>query len=116
MKVSSIGTRSSRYLACAVMAALGAGSTAFADSLYDSVPSVHVRYGDLDLSTEQGSKILYHRITVAAQQVCERGADIRDLPARTRAEKCEADAISKAVNEVNSPQLAMVHASRTRRG
>ena len=36
----------------------------------DSIPSIQVRYADLNLSTEQGTLTLYRRIKLAAQQVC----------------------------------------------
>jgi UrcA family protein len=117
---------SSRYklawLAALVTAV--AGGNAFAGSAGDlpavnsyssETRSIRVRYDDLDLSTQQGSNALYERISVAARKVCAPD-DIRDLNAMSLSSKCTAAAIDKAVNDVHSPQLAMVHASRTRHG
>lgn len=95
---------------CAAIGALGSAHAADADS-----PALTVRYSDLNLSTEQGSLVLYGRIVAAAQQVCAVD-DIRDLRAFNAAKRCRAQAIANAVRDVNSPMLASVYAARLQHG
>src|SRR5579871_5165807 len=39
-------------------------------TISNEVPSVTVRYGDLNLATEAGAHKLYQRLSAAAQEVC----------------------------------------------
>ncbi len=79
------------------------------------VTSVTVRYGDLDLSSDAGSSVLYRRLTSAARQVC--AADgTRDLNLLAAAQKCEDRAVAHAVQEINSTKLAMIYAARINHG
>jgi UrcA family protein len=94
-----------------VVASVGA----FAATPTVATSSVSVRYDDLNLSTTEGVNSLYHRISSAARQVCP-GVYSRDLYIVAAAQRCEANAVSKAVSEVNNPHLAMVHASRVSQG
>lgn len=91
---------------CTAIGALGSAQAADANS-----PALTVRYSDLNLSTEQGSLVLYGRIVAAARQVCVVD-DIRDLRAFNAAKLCREQAIAKAVRDVNSPMLASVYAAR----
>ena|SRR5579863_578895 len=75
------------------------------------VVSVTVRYGDLDLSSDTGTAVLYKRITSAARQVCLDDGE-RNLGLLAAAYKCEERAIAHAVQEVNSSKLAMLYAAR----
>jgi UrcA family protein len=78
-------------------------------------PEVTVRYSDLNLSTTDGASELYRRISVAARQVCP---DVysRDLRTSVAGERCEANAVAKAVRELNSPQLALIYAAHVSHG
>jgi UrcA family protein len=103
-------------LACLVVfAASAVTTTSFAASPSDEAPSVRVRYDDLNLSTAQGTNALYRRIVRAARDVCPDPYS-RDLDVRAASDRCQAAAIAKAVRDVNSPQLAAVHASHVSRG
>lgn len=101
-------------LALAV-AGLVASVAGFAATPDVDAPSVAVRYDDLNLATTAGVNKLYQRISAAARQVCP---DIysRDPHIVLAAQHCQAAAVAKAVSEVNSPSLAMLHASRSSRG
>jgi UrcA family protein len=90
--------------------AIGSAHAATADP-----PALKVRYADLNLSTEQGSLVLYGRIVEAARQVCT-VENIRDLRALAMAKTCREQAIAQAVRDVNSPMLASVYAERLRHG
>jgi UrcA family protein len=72
-----------------------------------AAPTVTVRYGDLNLSSEQGANALYARVAYAARQVCGRsGLDARDLAAFAAERACESQAISQAVHDVHAPLVA----------
>ena len=115
MKVASkkSGRARSLLVAAAALAATTLAGQASAAPVAAQAPAVHVRYNDLDLATEQGSRALYRRIQVAARQVCP-VSDIRDLAAMSQALKCQAAAVNRAVDDVHSPQLAALHANLTR--
>ena len=92
-----------------------ASVASFAATPAVDAPSVSVRYDDLNLSTTAGVDALYRRISAAARDVCP---DIysRDTNIVLAAQHCQAAAISKAVSQVNSPGLAMLHAAHTSHG
>jgi UrcA family protein len=109
-------TTLARSLALAgALAALAFTSVASAASPSDSVPSIRVRYDDLNLTTASGVASLYSRISRAADAVCPR-ADIRDLRGMDYRNQCRADAVARAVSEVNNAKLAMLHTARVTRG
>jgi len=99
-----------------VAAAVGLGvmTTVNAEEAGD-IPTVVVHYGDLNLATPGGAQMLYHRIVKAAAKVCPT-ASTRDLDAFARARNCQANAVSRAVRQVNSPQLASLHEQRSGHG
>ena len=95
------------YLAAAaatLLAVTAHAATPTQDTLQP--PSMTVRYGDLNLSTPEGTARLYRRLSYAAQQVCP--AQQRDLGDYARGRACQAEAIRRAVREINSPMLARV--------
>lgn len=93
----------------------GALSVARANPPNADVLSVTVNYGDLNLTTDRGTTELYRRIAAAARQVCARD-DLRGLAFVAAARACEAQAIARAVDRVDSPQLAAVYAARSKHG
>ncbi|MGH8140603.1 MAG: UrcA family protein [Steroidobacteraceae bacterium] len=114
-----------RYsLAClAAFAASAVTATAFAGAptvvsatpQFNAAPSVKVRYDDLNMATENGTATLYRRIVSAARQVCPDQYS-RNLKDASDSRKCQATAIARAVQDVNSPQLALVHATHINHG
>ena len=101
------------FTVLATCTAIGAVGTVHAATV--DPPSVKVRYSDLNLSTEQGSLVLYGRIVAAAHQVCAFD-DIRDLKSVNAAKLCREQAVAQAVRDVNSPMLASVYAARLQHG
>lgn len=93
----------------------GAPTVVSATSSFDAAPSVKVRYDDLNLSTDSGTAALYARIKSAARQVCPDQYS-RDLNVVSASRACQATAIAKAVQDVNSPQLALIHATHVNHG
>lgn len=64
----------------------------------DAIPSVVVRFDDLDLSTKQGVKTLQKRIRRAAYLVCR---DMIERPSIENA-KCQEQLVQAAVHDVNA--------------
>ncbi|HEX2791408.1 MAG TPA: UrcA family protein [Steroidobacteraceae bacterium] len=95
------------------VAATAAGVAGAASPATD-VPSVVVRYADLDLATDPGVRTLYTRIARAALKVCP-DAPIGDLHAVVQARTCQQQAIARAVLDVNRPMLAAVYADHWKR-
>src|ERR1700676_2816045 len=86
----SLKSRRSLRAGIAVIAAcIVAAAAAAADAATPSadVPSITVRYADLDLTTEQGAHNLYRRIQSAARFVCP-SADLRDLKGSASSRSC----------------------------
>jgi UrcA family protein len=113
--VKSNGVRVGRVavlVGCLLAGSVGAAQAATST---DEVPSVVVRYGDLDLSTTEGARTLYQRISVAARQVCPvEFTKVLSLVGKNRA--CREAAIERAVNAVNNPRLATVRSEHVNRG
>jgi UrcA family protein len=112
--ISKTGRRAA-VLALALFAGAGMIATASAATPDADVPSAHVRYGDLNLSTEQGAKALYRRIASAARQVCPDG-ESRGLENLNRARSCQRAAIERAVQSVHNEHLAAIYAAAFRHG
>ena len=90
------------------------GATQAATS-QDTVPTIVVSYGDLDLSTTDGANVLYQRIAVAARQVCQFEFS-RAVSQVGKDRACREAAIERAVNAVNTPQLAALRSEHVKRG
>lgn len=81
----------------------------------DDVPSMVVRFGDLDLTRSDGVAALYGRLKHAAQTVCA-PQDGGDLPSKRRYETCWTDALSRAVLKVNQAGLTAYYCARLKGG
>ena len=80
----------------------------------DAVPSVSVRYGDLDVGSPAGAHLLLRRIEAAASTACGGAPDIRRLDQRASFEACRRSAVARAVAAADSPLLtAMAHGDST---
>jgi UrcA family protein len=109
--------RSTGHFAVLAAACLLTGSlgVAQASTPANDVPSVVVSYNDLDLSSADGVRTLYRRISFAARQVCP--ADDSMQPERiAMAYNCRQAAIARAVSAVHSPQLAALSAEHGKHG
>jgi UrcA family protein len=98
-------TTSRAVLALSTLALLGwSATTLAAPSRVGDIATKVVRFKDLDLSTAEGARTLYERITFAARIVC-RDADSREM------RECRARAVDDAVRAVGRPLLSSVHRS-----
>jgi UrcA family protein len=111
-RISDLLRASAALTACLM---IGAAATAHAAALPDATPSVRVNYRSADLATGQGTLALYGRIVSAARKVCA-VSDIRNLAEVSLGRACEAQAVARAVRDVNSPRLAALYSAQLRRG
>jgi UrcA family protein len=104
--------RLSRLISTAILGALtlswGAMSIAADES---DAPQAIVKFGDLNLSNQQGATELYHRIWSAAATVCRPQED-RTLAAKSRMQSCIHKAIADAVIKVDRAELFAVYNSK----
>jgi UrcA family protein len=84
------------------LAASGIASAASQD-----VPSIVVRFGDLDLNTESGVSRLHKRIRNAAESVCG-PIDTRILELRDAFDACVKDTMSNGVAAVAKGKVTVV--------
>ena len=88
-------------------AALALGGVAGAGTVRE-LPSVVVKYGDLDLNTVDGAATLHARLRRAAKDVCGQ-LDSRVLGLREQFEHCVSDAVATSVARVDNPRLTSFH-------
>ena len=74
-----------------------------------------VKFADLDLTRSAGVAALYVRIESAAKAVCEPPI-ARDLGSMMRARTCAAQALSRAVADVNAPLLTSYYLAKSKAG
>ena len=68
-----------------------------------------VRYDDLNLDTAAGIKILYARLSNAANQVCGSAPDTVDLRGAAGHRACFDSALSNAVDKIGNRNLQALH-------
>ncbi|HEX6395985.1 MAG TPA: UrcA family protein [Steroidobacteraceae bacterium] len=90
-----------------VAAALALGGVASAGTVRE-LPSVVVKYGDLDLNTTDGIASLHARLQRAARDVCAE-LDSRVLGLREQYKQCVTDAVVSSVAKVDNPRLTTFH-------
>ena len=83
---------------------------AYADS--SDVPQFTVKFGDLNVSSREGSAVLYGRIRAAAEKVCS-PYDRSGLEFKVHLNACIDEAILGAVNRVNNSALTAVYSAKT---
>jgi UrcA family protein len=114
--VMQTNTQKTRMLVAliAVAATAGIGATAQAadaakaSARYDSVV---VQYSDLDLSGVAGNKVLYARLSAAAERACGKDPNSRDLQRRMQYRACYDSALNRAVDKIGSRELQALHAT-----
>jgi len=89
-------------LAAALVSGLAGASTRA------ELPSVIVKYGDLNLGTKAGIATLHSRLRTAAAQVCS-PLNSRVLGLREQYEICVSDAVKESVEAVGNSNLSNFH-------
>ena len=91
---------------------LGSAASVPANADTGTIPSVTVKFADLDISRPEGAAQLYGRIKTAAYSVCS-SFEGRDLAAQANFKACINDALARAVATVDSPALYAVYRAKT---
>jgi UrcA family protein len=78
----------------------------------DDLPTVVVKYGDLDLSNPAAREMLFNRLKNAAKAVCA-PFDGAGLARRQVFDACVAHAIAGAVIQTNAPAMAALYTEKT---
>ena len=103
-----IRTKLYAAICCAVGSALMGALCTVAQATEQDPPSKTVKFTDLNIQTPEGASVLYHRIRVAARDVCELSAG--GDPIYMLAEgACINAAIDNAVKKINAPYLTALH-------
>jgi UrcA family protein len=97
-------------LAVAALGALVSGSVGVAAETETraDLPSVTVRYADLDLNTPAGVETLYSRLRAAAREVCNVD-ERRPLVEVMAARRCYDQVLGTAVDDAKLPTLTALH-------
>ena len=116
MKLNSVRLRTplpGRTLlhACCAVAAVAGPLAASAGNAMTDPPTVTVRYDDLNLASDAGTKALLRRLSTAAERVCAVGQS-RELRRESYAEQCAAEALSRAVVAVHNERLSALYRAR----
>jgi UrcA family protein len=74
-----------------------------------------VSYEDLNLDTEAGAKVLYHRLRRAAGEICT-SLESMDAVLRATWSACYHNALNSAVASVNKPRVTALHSQLSRIG
>jgi len=96
------------------IAALAVLAPAFANGI-DRMPSIAVRYDDLNISRRAGAKVLVGRLWRAAQQVCGEEHFLADLRGQAGYKICERDSMARAVAAVGEPLVSDIYQQQTGR-
>jgi UrcA family protein len=90
----------------------GAAPGAYAENVNAEYNRMLVHIADLDLATPAGIAAVYGRIQGAAKRVCAplEGKDLRSAAAF---QQCVSDAVTRAVAEVDQPNLGAYYRAKT---
>ena len=70
------------------------------------------KYSDLDLNSAAGNKVLYARLSAAAERACGNAPSARDLKRQAQYRACYDSALNRAVDKIGSRELQALHTSR----
>ncbi len=76
--------------------------------------SKKVTFGDLDVDSPEGAKMLYLRLRNAAREVCS-PLESRELSRMIAWQACVSGALSSAVAQVNKPKVTALHSQSSGR-
>jgi UrcA family protein len=111
MKSSLVGA----MVACAgtfgLALAAQAGEPAVAAG--EKYADVVVEFGDLNLASTEGARVLYARLTAAAERACGSEPSTRELKQRMRFDACVDAKLQRAVEKVGHQNVMAVHADRS---
>ena len=85
------------------------GTPALAHSPSEKPLTEVVRFSDLNLTHEEGARILLGRLRHAARMVCSPAADARDLKRISLYESCLKESMDRAVADVHAPLVSALY-------
>ena len=85
------------------------GTPALAQAPSEKPLTVVVRFSDLDLTHEEGARVLLRRLQNAARVVCSPAADAKDLKRISLYESCLKESMDRAVADVHVPLLSALY-------
>ena len=71
-----------------------------------------ISLADLDLTTEQGTRVARQRVTAAAQRLCWQLGDSTRTSNRSTVSACVRDTIAEAMKAIELPQVAALNSKR----
>ncbi len=74
---------------------------------------VVVSYSDLDLNSAEGNKVLYARLSSAAEKACGDAPATRELERKAQYRSCVQSTLNRAVDEVGSHEMQALHQTRS---
>jgi UrcA family protein len=113
-------TIKSRFITASILAAgfLVLSSAALGDTVQavgtPQSDSTIIAFGDLNLDSQQGTKVLYARLRNGAEDVCA-SFEGRDLFFKRLWQTCFDQAVAAAVVQVNRPSLTTLHSQAVKR-
>jgi UrcA family protein len=106
MKTNTIASRVG--FAGLLLAALLGGAIAAQTAGADEPSQVRVHYGDLNLHSEQGARVLYNRIKAAARVACHEPPS-ENVALWLQFQACQSQAMNRAVRRVDQQELTALH-------
>ena len=101
----------------AMAATAGAAATAQAGAPAEATQAryadVVVKFGDLNLENEAGTKVLYARLKNAASRACGNAPATRELGRWTQYRTCVDSKLDRAVDEIGARNLYALHRTGT---
>jgi UrcA family protein len=94
-------------ITCVALASATSAGRALAEQPSETMSRV-VTYGDLDLDSVQGAKVLYARLRYAAQDVCS-PLESKELSRKHVWQTCVGNALESAVAQINKPTVTALH-------
>ncbi|MEJ1962739.1 MAG: UrcA family protein [Gammaproteobacteria bacterium] len=88
-----------------------AGNDTDSDRDVDSPKKVLVHYADLNMVRSTGAAVLYRRLQSAAEKVCT-PINAKDASHQVMFRHCVADAMARAVTEVDQPALGAYYRAK----
>jgi UrcA family protein len=98
-----------------VLAGFASGGAFAQEPIDASAPSITIKYSDLNLAQPSAVEALYHRVEVAAKEVCNHGQNSRELARYVAAQKCVNTAMTRAIEKIDVPQLNALYRTKSNR-
>jgi UrcA family protein len=112
--MNSMLSKRSALLGLAVLASGAVFAQEPGTDITVTAPSITIKYSDLNLATPSAVEVLYRRVTMAAKEVCNQGQS-RELARQVAADRCVDEAVSRAIDQIDVPQLNALYRAKSNR-